>query len=132
MGYLNTVSQNSKMKFSAVFALTVTLFSTASAFVPSATPFAVGRDSLCLDAKHVNNKAARKANHNRPRKSRPSDINRKPTNYPTWTNPPECTFDMGSVEAKDSKVIVVTESSSADDKLAAKSAERWIISKDSK
>ena len=88
--------------------------------------------STTLDAKHVNNKAARKANHNRPRKSRPSDINRKPTDYPTWTNPPEFTFDMGSVEAKDSKTIVVTESSSDDDKLAAKSAERWIISKDSK
>ena len=90
------------------------------------------RRSTTLDAKHVNNKAAKKANHNRPRKSRPSDINRKPTNYPTWTSPPEFTFDMGSVEAKDSKVIVVSESSSDDDKLAAKSAERWIISKDSK
>lgn len=42
--------------------------------------------SVSLDAKHVNNKAAKKANHDRPRKSRPSDINRKPTNYPQWND----------------------------------------------
>lgn len=44
--------------------------------------------SVSLDAKHVNNKAARKANHDRPRKSRPSDINRKPTSYPELPTPP--------------------------------------------
>ena len=59
-------------------------------FYPSQTkPTA---NSVSLDAKHANNKAAKKANHDRPRKSRPSDINRKPTNYPTWENPPEYTI----------------------------------------
>jgi len=48
--------------------------------------------SVSLDAKHANDKAAKKANANRPRKSRPSDINRKPTNYPTFVKPPEYTI----------------------------------------
>eukprot|EP00984_Skeletonema_dohrnii_P018314 scaffold8530_cov154-Skeletonema_dohrnii-CCMP3373.AAC.5 len=48
--------------------------------------------TISLDAKHANNKAAKKAAHNRPKKSRPSDINRKPTNYPTWESPPEYTI----------------------------------------
>ena len=46
-------------------------------------------NSTSLNAKHVQNKAAKKANKNRPRKSRPSDINRKPTNYPTFEKPAE-------------------------------------------
>ncbi|KAL3783690.1 hypothetical protein HJC23_000099 [Cyclotella cryptica] len=50
------------------------------------------RRRVSLNAKHANNKAAKKANHNRPRKSRPSDIHRKPTDYPTWVNPPEYTI----------------------------------------
>lgn len=48
--------------------------------------------SVALGAKHVQNKAARKANHNRPRKSRPSDINRAPVVYPTFTKPAEYTI----------------------------------------
>ena len=55
-------------------------------------PWRENGSSVALDAKHANNKAAKKANHDRPRKSRPSDINRKPTNYPTWENPPEYTI----------------------------------------
>jgi len=47
---------------------------------------------LSLDAKHANNKAAKKANHDRPRKSRPSDINRKPVEYPTFEKPSEYTI----------------------------------------
>ncbi|KAL3762286.1 hypothetical protein ACHAWU_000933 [Discostella pseudostelligera] len=49
-------------------------------------------DDVSLDAKHANDKAAKKANANRPRKSRPSDIKRKPTNYPTFDKPPEYTI----------------------------------------
>lgn len=48
--------------------------------------------STSLDAKHVQNKAARKANHNRPKKSRPSDINRKPVVYPSFEKPSEYTI----------------------------------------
>mmetsp|Transcript_2971 Transcript_2971/g.6429 ORF Transcript_2971/g.6429 Transcript_2971/m.6429 type:complete len:80 (-) Transcript_2971:1455-1694(-) len=65
------------------------LASSASAFVPASTPF---RTCLSLDAKHANNKAAKKANHDRPRKSRPSDINRKPVEYPTFEKPSEYTI----------------------------------------
>lgn len=48
--------------------------------------------STSLDAKHVQNKAAKKANHNRPKKSRPSDINRKPVVYPSFEKPSEYTI----------------------------------------
>jgi hypothetical protein len=47
---------------------------------------------ISLNAKHVQNKAAKKANHNRPRKSRPSDINRKPVVYPSFEKPAEYTI----------------------------------------
>jgi len=40
----------------------------------------------------VNNKATKKAQHNRPRKSRPSDINRKPVVYPSFEKPSEYTI----------------------------------------
>mmetsp|Transcript_2232 Transcript_2232/g.3177 ORF Transcript_2232/g.3177 Transcript_2232/m.3177 type:complete len:92 (-) Transcript_2232:190-465(-) len=78
------------MKFIA--AATVLLATSASAFVPVSTPFGVAISSTSLDAKHVQNKAARKANHNRPRKSRPSDINRKPVVYPSFEKPAEYTI----------------------------------------
>ncbi|KAL7486456.1 hypothetical protein ACHAW6_012055 [Cyclotella cf. meneghiniana] len=74
------------MKSTAILFL---LASAAQAFVPSISSV---RTCLSLHAKHANNKAAKKANHNRPRKSRPSDIHRKPTDYPTWVNPPEYTI----------------------------------------
>jgi hypothetical protein len=45
-----------------------------------------------LNAKHANNKAAKKAKHNRPRKSRPSDINRKAPVYPSFERPSEYTI----------------------------------------
>ena len=65
------------------------LASVADAFVPSISS---ARRCVTLSAKHANNKAAKKAAHNRPRKSRPSDINRKPPNYPTVVSPPEYTI----------------------------------------
>ena len=53
-----------------------------------------------MNAKHVNNKAAKKANHNRPKKSRPSDINRKPVVYPSFEKPAEYTIsDAAAVPA---------------------------------
>lgn len=53
---------------------------------------------MTLHAKHANNKAAKKANHNRPRKSRPSDINRKPVVYDEIIKPPEYTIIDGEYE----------------------------------
>lgn len=47
---------------------------------------------VSLNAKHVENKAARKAAANRPKKSRPSDINRKPVVYPSFEKPAEYTI----------------------------------------
>ncbi|KAL3772831.1 hypothetical protein ACHAW5_009508 [Stephanodiscus triporus] len=76
------------MKYISIASLLV-LATSASAFIPSVVPL---RTSVSLDAKHANDKAAKKANANRPRKSRPSDINRKPTNYPTFVKPPEYTI----------------------------------------
>lgn len=49
-------------------------------------------NSVCLDAKHVNNKGAKKAAKRRPKKSRPSDINRKPVVYPSFEKPAEYTI----------------------------------------
>mmetsp|Transcript_19755 Transcript_19755/g.29130 ORF Transcript_19755/g.29130 Transcript_19755/m.29130 type:complete len:89 (+) Transcript_19755:81-347(+) len=72
-----------------ILAVTLALASTASAFVPVSTPFGV---VTSLDAKHVQKKAAKKSNHNRPRKSRPSDINRKPVVYPSFEKPSEYTI----------------------------------------
>jgi len=46
----------------------------------------------CLDAKHVNDKGARWAKAKRPRKSRLSDINRAPPNYPSISKPAEYTI----------------------------------------
>lgn len=47
---------------------------------------------ICLNAKHVQNKGAKKAAHNRPKKSRPSDVNRKPVVYPSFEKPAEFTI----------------------------------------
>jgi len=58
-----------------IFAL---LFAQVAAFAPQL--FGVRPDSA-LAAKHVNDKAARWAAAKRPKKSRPSDINRKPIVY---------------------------------------------------
>mmetsp|Transcript_34516 Transcript_34516/g.41292 ORF Transcript_34516/g.41292 Transcript_34516/m.41292 type:complete len:95 (+) Transcript_34516:66-350(+) len=73
-------------------ATTLLLASSANAFAPASSPFGVARNAICLDAKHVNKKAARKSNHTRPRKSRPSDINRKVPVYPSFEKPPEYTI----------------------------------------
>jgi Family of unknown function (DUF5323) len=52
-----------------------------------------GSSTTACFAKHVNDKAARWAASKRPKKSRPSDINRKPTVYElsTIVKPPEYT-----------------------------------------
>ena len=48
--------------------------------------------STSLDAKHVQNKAARKAAANRPKKTRRSDIIRNPVVYPSFEKPSEYTI----------------------------------------
>lgn len=48
--------------------------------------------STSLNAKHVQNKAARKAAANRPKKTRRSDIIRKPVVYPSFEKPSEYTI----------------------------------------
>jgi Family of unknown function (DUF5323) len=52
-------------------------------------------NSTACFAKHANDKAAKWAKAKRPRKSRPSDINRKKTNYEllTLVKPAEYTID---------------------------------------
>lgn len=64
----------------------------ASAFVSSPGPVFGVRSGVCLSAKHVINKGARKSAANRPKKKRLSDINRKPTNYPPIVKPAEYTI----------------------------------------
>ena len=44
--------------------------------------------SICLNAKHVQNKATKKHTKRRPKKRRPSDINRKKVEYPELPTPP--------------------------------------------
>mmetsp|Transcript_48011 Transcript_48011/g.58137 ORF Transcript_48011/g.58137 Transcript_48011/m.58137 type:complete len:98 (+) Transcript_48011:209-502(+) len=69
---------------------TLLLALSASAFVPNTViPFGLVRDSVCLDAKHVQKKATKKHADRRPKKSRKSDIFRAPTNYQTFEKPPE-------------------------------------------
>lgn len=52
------------------------------------SPSAVAtRPGMELGATHVMNKGAKKMAANRPKKHRPSDRNRKPTEYPTWEEP---------------------------------------------
>mmetsp|Transcript_18475 Transcript_18475/g.25423 ORF Transcript_18475/g.25423 Transcript_18475/m.25423 type:complete len:97 (+) Transcript_18475:155-445(+) len=78
------------MKLLQVIVVVALSLIAVDAFVPSnPSPFGLG---VCLDAKHVNKKAAKRMHHRRPRKSRPSDINRKPTDYPTFEKPPEYTI----------------------------------------
>mmetsp|Transcript_14157 Transcript_14157/g.15886 ORF Transcript_14157/g.15886 Transcript_14157/m.15886 type:complete len:96 (-) Transcript_14157:15-302(-) len=60
--------------------LILTFLVSASAFAPQ--NFCATRDvNTVLFAKHVKDKAAKWAKAKRPRKSRPSDINRKPIVY---------------------------------------------------
>eukprot|EP00980_Cylindrotheca_fusiformis_P015214 scaffold4222_cov115-Cylindrotheca_fusiformis.AAC.10 len=59
--------------------LLVTLFASASAFAPQTFGFHE-TNTICF-AKHANDKAAKWAKSKRPRKSRPSDINRTPPVY---------------------------------------------------
>uniref|UniRef100_A0A7S1GNZ0 Uncharacterized protein n=1 Tax=Cyclophora tenuis TaxID=216820 RepID=A0A7S1GNZ0_CYCTE len=69
------------------------LVSTASAFVPMLFGYRELSSTTVCFAKHVNKKAAKWAAHKRPRKSRPSDKNRKPVVYELTSivKPPEWT-----------------------------------------
>eukprot|EP00521_Asterionellopsis_glacialis_P005110 CAMPEP_0195273470 /NCGR_PEP_ID=MMETSP0706-20130129/16497_1 /TAXON_ID=33640 /ORGANISM="Asterionellopsis glacialis, Strain CCMP134" /LENGTH=91 /DNA_ID=CAMNT_0040330003 /DNA_START=54 /DNA_END=329 /DNA_ORIENTATION=+ len=83
----------------SVFFLVALLAVSASAFAPA---FLGGREAntVCF-AKHVNNKAAKWAQDKRPRKSRPSDINRKPVVYEltSITKPSEYTISEAPAES---------------------------------
>ena len=74
------------MKSTALF---LSLVASASAFAPR--PISVRIADTALDAKYVNDKAAKWAKAKRPRKSRQSDINRSPTVYDihSYAKPPE-------------------------------------------
>jgi len=71
--------------------LFLSMLVSALAFAPVHNFF--GLDTS-LDAKHVQDKAARWARAKRPKKTRPSDINRKPIVYEidSYEKPPEFTI----------------------------------------
>mmetsp|Transcript_13369 Transcript_13369/g.17505 ORF Transcript_13369/g.17505 Transcript_13369/m.17505 type:complete len:83 (-) Transcript_13369:64-312(-) len=77
------------MKFTQI-ALTLIAATSIEAFAPS---FGVRSNDMCLGAKHVNDKAAKWAASKRPKKSRPSDINRtrKVYAFESMPKPPEIT-----------------------------------------
>mmetsp|Transcript_24008 Transcript_24008/g.67074 ORF Transcript_24008/g.67074 Transcript_24008/m.67074 type:complete len:88 (-) Transcript_24008:176-439(-) len=74
--------------FRTIFLIAL-LIAAASAFAPAT--FGVRDTNTVCFAKHVNDKAAKWAKSKRPRKSRPSDINRKPIIYELTSieKPPE-------------------------------------------
>jgi len=59
-------------------------------------------------AHHVQKKATKHHEHSRPRKSRPSDINRKPTDYPELPDIPWYTVTSGSKSGSTSKSVQET------------------------
>eukprot|EP00546_Thalassionema_frauenfeldii_P014199 CAMPEP_0178911864 /NCGR_PEP_ID=MMETSP0786-20121207/9937_1 /TAXON_ID=186022 /ORGANISM="Thalassionema frauenfeldii, Strain CCMP 1798" /LENGTH=108 /DNA_ID=CAMNT_0020584369 /DNA_START=59 /DNA_END=385 /DNA_ORIENTATION=+ len=71
----------------------VLLLASASAFAPTLFGVANPSSTVCF-AKHVQKKAAKWAAHKRPKKSRPSDIHRKPIVYElhSMEKPPEYTI----------------------------------------
>lgn len=78
----------------SVLALLFALF-LSSAYAFTAQPFSVeSQPSTVCFAKHVNDKAAKWAASKRPKKHRPSDINRKPVVYELHSiqKPPEYTI----------------------------------------
>jgi len=61
----------------------------------------------CLDAKHVQDKAARWARAKRPKKHRKSDIFRAPTNYPVIVKPEEYTIVMAEGEDAALSAVII-------------------------
>eukprot|EP00620_Florenciella_sp_RCC1587_P014694 CAMPEP_0182572030 /NCGR_PEP_ID=MMETSP1324-20130603/15750_1 /TAXON_ID=236786 /ORGANISM="Florenciella sp., Strain RCC1587" /LENGTH=83 /DNA_ID=CAMNT_0024786811 /DNA_START=52 /DNA_END=303 /DNA_ORIENTATION=- len=61
-------------------AVVAAMLSVAVAFTPAAVRPNTRVNTICM-AKHVQHKAAKNKEVNRPRKHRPSDINRKPVTY---------------------------------------------------
>lgn len=80
------------MRFSGGNATSLPLISLLTLFVFLFSSPPTRSDGTSLRAKHAINKAAKKANHNRPRKSNPSDIRRKPAVYEELVKPPEYTL----------------------------------------
>lgn len=73
------------------------IIATASAFAPAPTGVRVTDTALC--AKYVNDKAAKWAKSKRPRKSRPSDINRAPIVYALQSLQKPAEYDISSEPA---------------------------------
>lgn len=65
------------------------------------------RSFTCLDAKHVQDKAARWARAKRPKKHRKSDIFRAPTNYPVIVKPEEYTIVMAEGEDAALSAVII-------------------------
>eukprot|EP00547_Thalassionema_nitzschioides_P007935 CAMPEP_0194199348 /NCGR_PEP_ID=MMETSP0156-20130528/406_1 /TAXON_ID=33649 /ORGANISM="Thalassionema nitzschioides, Strain L26-B" /LENGTH=100 /DNA_ID=CAMNT_0038924233 /DNA_START=43 /DNA_END=345 /DNA_ORIENTATION=- len=84
---------------SVIVTILALLLASASAFAP--LPFGVTQSSntVCF-AKHVKKKATKWAAHKRPKKSRPSDIHRKPIVYElhSMEKPPEYTITDAPAE----------------------------------
>lgn len=81
------------MKYIAAASILLSTLSSTSGFVPTVPhSFAIRTYDVCLDAKHVQNKATKKHRKRRPKKSRPSDINRAKVEYPAFVKPPEYTL----------------------------------------
>lgn len=77
--------------------LLLALIAVASAFAPRTSSVRVA--DTALSAKYVNDKAAKWAKSKRPRKSRPSDINRAPINYAIHSYEKPAEYDISSEPA---------------------------------
>eukprot|EP00531_Pseudo-nitzschia_arenysensis_P005554 CAMPEP_0116123222 /NCGR_PEP_ID=MMETSP0329-20121206/4632_1 /TAXON_ID=697910 /ORGANISM="Pseudo-nitzschia arenysensis, Strain B593" /LENGTH=94 /DNA_ID=CAMNT_0003617121 /DNA_START=70 /DNA_END=354 /DNA_ORIENTATION=- len=73
------------------------LVATVSAFAPRLSSVQVSDTALC--AKYVNDKAAKWAKSKRPRKSKPSDINRAPIVYAIHSYEKPAEYDISSEPA---------------------------------
>jgi hypothetical protein len=87
--------------------LLVAFVAAVSAFSPLPTGVRVPDTALC--AKHVNDKAAKWAKSKRPRKSRPSDINRAPVVYALDSLVKPAEYDISSEPAAPMAKPAVTE-----------------------
>lgn len=64
--------------------------------------------SACAVAHHVQKKAAKHHEHTRPRKSRPSDINRKVPEYPPMVFDVPCITQTDGASTFESKKVTIT------------------------
>lgn len=88
--------------------LLIAFVASVSAFAPLLSGVRVTETALC--AKHVNDKAAKWAKSKRPRKSRPSDINRAPVVYAIHSFQKPAEYDISSDAAAPMAKPAATES----------------------